>query len=195
LLCCSLLLTCTFLHLFLLVTYFCIFIAYLHCSCLFVVFLCFSTLTHVALAYSLPSQDVLAYLCYLALAQQCLMYPLKLKLHACQCLRYPLRFKLLSSMLQVPIEIQTSCSSPICYCWLVVSFFVVFPLSCSCRLRNEEAIYDKCYKFYFFIFLVFFFLCTFNGLEEAEWQGRDFLWCPKRNWSPCLGASKALKMF
>jgi hypothetical protein len=88
----------------------------LHCSCLFVVFLCFSTLTHVALACSLPSQDVLAYLCYLALAQQCLMYPLKLKLHACQCLKYPLKCKLPSSMLQVPIEIQTSCSSPTCYC-------------------------------------------------------------------------------
>ncbi len=184
LLCCSLLLTCTFLHLFLLVTYSCMFIAYLHCSCLFVAFSCFWTPSHVALTCSLPSQNVFAYLLPSCvtwhLLTKCLMYPLKHKLPPHWCFKYPSKFKLLAHHLLVIV---------------VVSFCVVFPLSCSCRLWNEEVIHHKCHKFFLKKFLVFLFVCTLDGLEEAESQGKDFLWYPKRNWSPCLGTSKALNIF
>jgi hypothetical protein len=123
----------------------CLLALFLPICCLFVFFNTYSCCFCLLIAFSRCFCLLVAFLCYLAPPQQCLMYPLKLKLHACQCLRYPLKRKFPPHQcLKYPLKFKFLVHRLL----VVVSFCVVFPFSCSCRLWNEEAIYDKCYNLF-----------------------------------------------
>ncbi len=162
----------------------CLLALFLPICCIFMFLNTFSCCSHLLIAFSKCFRLLVAFLCYLALAQQCLMYPLKHKLPPHWCFKYPSKFKLLAHHLLVIVVV--------CLLFPFVWYFP-FLVHVGCGMRRWSII--NVTSFFKFFFLVFLFVCTLDGLEEAESQGKDFLWYPKRNWSPCLGTSKALNIF
>jgi hypothetical protein len=166
---------------------------FLPICCLFVFFNTYSCCSCLLIAFSRCFCLLVALLCYLALAQQCLMNPLKLKLHACQCLKYSLKCKLPPHQcLKYPLKFKLLVHHLLVVVCLLFPFVWYFPFlpHVGCGMRRRSMINGT--SCFFFVFL---FVCTFNGLEEAESQGRNFLWCPKRNWNPYLCASKTSKIW
>jgi hypothetical protein len=153
------------LHLFLLVMFSCMFIAYLYGSCLFVDFFVFfntySCCSCLLIAFSRCSYLFVASLCHLALVQQCLVYPLKLKLHACWCFRYLLKCKLpphrcLMYLLKFKLLVHHILFVVVCLLFPYVWYFP-FLAHVGCGMRRQSIINTRS-----FLFLLFFwFSCLY----------------------------------
>jgi hypothetical protein len=139
----------------------CLFVLFLAICCFFVFFNTYSCCSCLLIAFSRCSCLLVAFLCYLALVQQCFMYPLRLKLHACWCFRYLLKCKLpLHQCLMYPSKFKLL----VHHLLVVVVVCLLFPYvwyfpfldHVGCGMKRQSIINATS-----FLFLFFWFSCLY----------------------------------